>query len=170
MRQAEANQPQLPQPDTTRKYSVSLARRNDLLAFVGRQGAPAPDDELDTHRVRKSFFFAKGAGSATDRVIALASLCGIPTVVWERDRLTSPFSRLVPLLQLLKLCVTWRILPIPPTPAVFDECVIEVGAIQHEHVCKGVFVLVLAVGLDGHVFLKGEGRSGVLGAACRTLT
>ena len=47
-----------------------------------------------------------------------------------------------------------RILPIPPAPApaVFDECVIDVGAIKQEHVSKGASVLVLAVGLEDDIF------------------
>ena len=48
----------------------------------------------------------------------------------------------------------WRILPIPPAPAFFDECVIDVGAIQQEHISKGAPVLILAVGLEDDIFPK----------------
>ena len=41
-----------------------------------------------------------------------------------------------------------RILPIPPAPAVFDECVIDIGAIKQEHISKGAPLLVLAMGLE----------------------
>jgi hypothetical protein len=55
------------------------------------------------------------------------------------------------LLQPLKLSIPWRILPIPPAPAVFDKCVIDVGAIQQEHVSKGTPILVLAVSLEDEI-------------------
>ena len=41
--------------------------------------------------------------------------------------------------------ITRRILPIPPAPAVFDQRVVNVGAIAQEHIGKGTLVLVLAV-------------------------
>lgn len=40
-------------------------------------------------------------------------------------------------LQLLKLRIQRRILPIPPTPALFDEVLVDLGAIQQEHAFKG---------------------------------
>ena len=48
--------------------------------------------------------------------------------------------------------ITWRILPIPPAPPLFDECVIDVGATRQEHMGKGAPVLVLAVGLKDDIF------------------
>ena len=48
-------------------------------------------------------------------------------------------------LQLLQHCISRRILPIPPAPAVFDQCVIDVGAIQQEHIGKGAEVSSLGV-------------------------
>jgi hypothetical protein len=43
-------------------------------------------------------------------------------------------------------------LPIPPAPAAFDQRMIDVGAIEQEHVSKGAPVLVLAVGLEDDIF------------------
>jgi hypothetical protein len=40
--------------------------------------------------------------------------------------------------------------------------VVDVGPIGQDHVSKGACVLVLAVGLDGNVLPKDEGRDGVL--------
>lgn len=40
------------------------------------------------------------------------------------------------------LLIGWRILPIPPVPAVLDQCVIDVRAIGHEHIGNGALVLV----------------------------
>ena len=56
------------------------------------------------------------------------------------------------LLQPFEYHILWRILPIPPTPAIFDERVIDVGAIQQEHISKGAPVLVLSVGLEDYIF------------------
>jgi hypothetical protein len=50
-----------------------------------------------------------------------------------------------------------------PAPAIFDQCVIDVGAVGEGHVSYGVPVLVVAVGLERNVFPKGEGKGGVLG-------
>ena len=58
------------------------------------------------------------------------------------------------LLQSLKCGITWRILPIPPPPAVFDECVIEVRAIPQKHIGKGALVLVLPVSLEDDISSK----------------
>ena len=55
-----------------------------------------------------------------------------------------------------------RILPIPPTPAVFDERVIDVGATGEEHIDKRAPVLVEAVSLKRHVLTKDQLRSGLL--------
>ena len=56
-----------------------------------------------------------------------------------------------------------RILPIPPTPAVLDQRVIDVGAIGQDHVSNSKRVLVMAVGLDCDFLPKGEGRGCLLG-------
>lgn len=42
----------------------------------------------------------------------------------------------------------------PPTPTVFDQRVVDVGAIQQKDVCKGAPVLVLAVGLEDDISPK----------------
>ena len=54
--------------------------------------------------------------------------------------------------QLFESAIPRGILPIPPTPAIFDERVIDVGAIQQEHISKGAPVLVLSVGLGDYIF------------------
>ena len=60
-----------------------------------------------------------------------------------------PFLRLSCfLLQPFQHRIPRRILPIPPAPAVFDQRVIDVGAIGQEHIGKGAPVLVVAVGLE----------------------
>ena len=45
-----------------------------------------------------------------------------------------------------------HILPIPPTPTVFDQRVVDVGAIHREHISKGAPILVLAVGIERDIF------------------
>jgi hypothetical protein len=47
-------------------------------------------------------------------------------------------------------------LPVPPAPAVFDQHVIDVGAIPQEHVCKGAVVFVVAVGVERDLFLEDQ--------------
>ena len=42
----------------------------------------------------------------------------------------------------------------PPTPAIFDQRVIDLRVIGQEHLSKGVPVLVLAVGLEVTSFPK----------------
>lgn len=56
------------------------------------------------------------------------------------------------LLQSLQHSISRRVLPIPPTPTVFDECVIEVGAIQQEHISQVAPLLLLAAGLEDDIF------------------
>jgi hypothetical protein len=51
--------------------------------------------------------------------------------------------------------ITWRILPIPPTPALFGVFLIDVGIIGQDHIPNGARVLVLAVGLDRDFLPKG---------------
>jgi len=51
------------------------------------------------------------------------------------------------LLQPFQHRIPRRILSIPPAPAVFDECVVDIGAIKEEHISQGAPVLVVAVGL-----------------------
>ena len=61
-----------------------------------------------------------------------------------------PFSGLSCfLLQLLKLRIHRRILPIPPTPApaLFDELLIDVGAIGQKRIGNGAPVIVIAESL-----------------------
>jgi hypothetical protein len=55
-------------------------------------------------------------------------------------------------LQPFKDHIPWCILPIPPAPDVFEQRVIDVGAIRQDHISKGAPVLVVAVGLDGDFF------------------
>ena len=66
-------------------------------------------------------------------------------------------------LKTLWLCIPLCILSIPPTPAIIDEHVIDVGGIQQEYVCKGAPVLVEAVRLEGDFIAEGEVRGDVLG-------
>ena len=40
--------------------------------------------------------------------------------------------------------ITWRILPIPPAPALFDQGVVDVRAIGQKQIGNGAPVLVLA--------------------------
>ena len=51
------------------------------------------------------------------------------------------------LLQVLKLGIPWRILPVPPAPAIFHQFMVDVGAIRQEHIGNGAPVLVEAVSL-----------------------
>jgi len=57
----------------------------------------------------------------------------------------------------LKLRVERYILPIPPPPAVFDQCMIDVRAIRQKSIVKDASVLVLAASLERHVFPKDQG-------------
>ena len=52
--------------------------------------------------------------------------------------------------------------PIPPTPAVYDQCVVDICAIQQKHISKSAPVLVEAVSLERHVLTKDQLRSGLL--------
>src|SRR5262249_36590213 len=63
-------------------------------------------------------------------------------------------------LQSFERDIIWRILSIPPAPAIFDECVIDVGAIPQNHIGECSPVLVLAVSLEDDIFPEGyRGRS-----------
>ena len=75
------------------------------------------------------------------------------------------------MLRSLALLATYFLAHISDTPAlaIFDQCVIDVGAVGEGHVSYGAPVLVVAVGLDRNVFPKGEGRDGVLGILTRSL-
>ena len=61
------------------------------------------------------------------------------------------------LLQPFKYGIPWRVLPIPPAPAVFDECVVDVRAIAQEHVSQRAPELVLAVGLEDNISPEDQG-------------
>ena len=79
----------------------------------------------------------------------------LPPLPWRHRLRISPQPFLgvsCILLQSIQHRIPWRILPIPPAPAFFDECVINVGAIQQEHISKSAPVLVLAVGLEDDIF------------------
>ena len=54
--------------------------------------------------------------------------------------------------QMLEQRISWRILPIPPAPALLDEFLIEIHAIGQDHLPNGGRVRVHAVGLDGDFF------------------
>ena len=47
----------------------------------------------------------------------------------------------------------------PPAPAVFDQRIVDVGAIRQEHIGKGTPVFVEALRLEGDFFPIGEGRT-----------
>ena len=64
----------------------------------------------------------------------------------------NPFLILVLPSLILPAQYSWSILPIPPAPTVFDQRVVDVGAIEQKHVSKGAPVLVLAVGLKDDIF------------------
>lgn len=76
-----------------------------------------------------------------------------------------PFPRLSCfLLQPFKYRISCRVLPVPPAPAFFDECVIDVGAIGQEHIGDRAPVLVLAEGVERHLFTEHELRRRLLGS------
>jgi hypothetical protein len=56
------------------------------------------------------------------------------------------------LVQPFKHRISWRILLRPPAPPVFDDCMIDMGAIQQEHIRQSATVLALAVGLEDDIF------------------
>jgi hypothetical protein len=58
------------------------------------------------------------------------------------------------LLQLFENSITLRILPISPAPALFDQRVIDVGAIRQKYVGNGAPMLVEAVRLECYVFAE----------------
>ena len=62
----------------------------------------------------------------------------------------------LPSLKTFQHRIARHILPIPPAPAAFDQRVVDVGAIEQEHVSKDAPVLVLAVGLERDVFTEDE--------------
>jgi hypothetical protein len=74
----------------------------------------------------------------TGRALVLAVPCDRRTAGWVRDHPTILSWPLV-LSSLAR-----RIFPIPPAPALFDQQVIDVGAIRQEHIPKGAPVLVVA--------------------------
>jgi hypothetical protein len=49
-----------------------------------------------------------------------------------------------------------RILPISPAPALPDESLIQIYSIRQNQVSNGALVLVVAVSLDGDLFVEGE--------------
>jgi len=55
------------------------------------------------------------------------------------------------LLQPLQHRIPWRILPIPPAPAIFDEGVVDVGTVAQHYVRQRPPVLVLTVGLEDDI-------------------
>ena len=72
----------------------------------------------------------------------LASFCDRPTVALGADQPTSLSSLLVRPSPASQAPYPPAHTSIPPAPAVFDERVIDVGAIQQEHISKGAPVLV----------------------------
>jgi hypothetical protein len=48
------------------------------------------------------------------------------------------------LLEPCEFCIPWRVFPIPPAPAVFDQRVIDVGALVQDHIPNDARVLVVA--------------------------
>ena len=106
------------------------------------------------------------AGQVTARFLLLLTPClPIPPLPW-RNRVkfyppTTPRLSCI-LLQPFQHRISWRILPIPPAPAVFDEFRIDVGSIPQEYVSKGAPILVLVVRLERDFIAEGEGRGGVL--------
>ena len=66
------------------------------------------------------------------------------------------------LLQPLKDRIPWRVLPIPPAPALLDQFLIDVRSIGQDYVSKDAFVPVEAARLDADFLSKGECRGGLL--------
>ena len=83
----------------------------------------------------------------------LAASAGSLPPLPRRHRLRispQPFPRLSCfLLQYLQHRIPRCILPIPPTPALLDEFLIEIHPLGEEHVSKGALVLIVAVRVDG---------------------
>ena len=79
-----------------------------------------------------------------------------PTAAPAADPPTNLSSPLVLLLESLKLSISRRIFPIPPTPAVLDEHVVDVSSVPQVHVCKGAPVLILPVGLKNDISPEDE--------------
>ena len=61
------------------------------------------------------------------------------------------------LLKFLKLTIVRRILPIPSAPALFDQFVIDVGAVGQEHISNSTPILVLAMSLERDLFAIDKG-------------
>ena len=85
-----------------------------------------------------------------------------PTVVPAADRPISLSCSLALPSPTFQHRIHWRIFPIPPAPALFDQHVIDVGAVGQEDLRKGASVLVVAVGLDGHFLTEGRSWAGVV--------
>src|SRR5215831_1417018 len=89
----------------------------------------------------------------------MGSLTPLPMRHWLRISLQAFHSLSCLLLQPFKDCISRRILSIQPAPAVFNEYVVDVVAIEQEHISKGAPVLVLVVGLE-------ERRYSAIGTLC----
>ena len=72
-----------------------------------------------------------------------------------------PLSRI--LLQPFEYRIPWHILPIPSAPTVFDQLMIDVGAIRQKHIGKGAPILVLAMGLARDLLPIDESSRGLPG-------
>jgi hypothetical protein len=98
---------------------------------------------------------AVGIRSSTRAIIPLVLTAPLPPFP-RRHRLRigpQAFLRLSCFrLQSFEHGIPWCILPIPPAPAVFDQRVIDVGAIRQEHISKGASVAILPIAavLWGH--------------------
>lgn len=82
------------------------------------------------------------------------STSATPTAAPALDQPTNLLGFSCFLLQPFQHRVCRRILPIPPTPTVFDQRMVDVSAIQQEDVSKGAPVSVLAVGLKDNISSK----------------
>ena len=67
-----------------------------------------------------------------------------PTAAPAADQSTSLSSPLALLFLPFQYRIPWRILSIPPAPALLDQGVIDVRVIRQEHIGKGAPVLILA--------------------------
>ena len=125
------------------------------LRISTRGRVPKRRESLDHHGQCRAF-------RSTLLVASPGPLSPLP----RRDMsLTHPQAFLAPsrfLLQPFQHRIYWRIFPIPPAPALFDQHVIDVGAIGQEDIRKGASVLVEAVGLDGHFLTEGRSWAGVV--------
>ena len=125
------------------------------LRISTRRRVPKRRERLDHHGQCRAF-----------RSTLVAASPGPLSPLPRRDMsLTHPqaFLRLsCILLEPREFCIPGSVFPIPPTPAVFDQRVIDVGPIRQKHIGKGVSRLVAAVHLEDDFLTEGRSWAGVV--------